>query len=463
MSIPRPDAESVARADGGWTAWREPAARKAAWIAARRWRTRILLAFADQGAASTANFLVTVLLAVWLPLDDFGRYVLVWSASVLIEGAQVALITDSMPAIVSRHGQRNRQRIDVAGAWVVAMYGAATSVAVLAAAALAARWLPQYTVLLLCLAAVNPAQRLYIYLRRLCYIRQRQDAATAASAAYGSILVAGVLGLWWFGRLSAASVILLWGVANGAAVIVIGWMDGLPFRRVKAATIIWLIRRLWHSGRWLAGAAIGFWLTTWGLFPIIAAMGGAEAAGLVRALQNLFTPIVQFNAALNLAILPRVADKVVAAGEHYARQFAIYATAAFTFIVVVYAAIVMFESQRLLSLLYRKPEIVAAAHLLWPLALAMILESARQGSSMALLSINRTQMFFVSRIAAVTTFVLAGLALSQLMSWQSILWANALSHAVGTGMLMYEVLTIRKLPARSVAMPCAEAAPTLQA
>ncbi len=62
-----------------------------------------------------------------------------------------------------------------------------------------------------------------------------------------------------------------------------------------------------RSGRWLAGAAVGFCIATWGIFPLIAAMAGSEAAGIVRALQNLFTPIVQFNAALNLAMLPRIA------------------------------------------------------------------------------------------------------------------------------------------------------------
>ncbi len=52
---------------------------------------------------------------VYLPLDSFGRYVIVWSISLLIENAQVSLILDSMPAIVSRHGQQSRQRLDVAG------------------------------------------------------------------------------------------------------------------------------------------------------------------------------------------------------------------------------------------------------------------------------------------------------------------------------------------------------------
>ena len=413
-----------------------------AWDVAWRWRTRIFLAVADQGAASVSNFLLTILLAIWLPLDEFGRYVVIWSGSLLIESFQVALITDSMPAIVSRRGRQNRRRLDVAGLWVVLGYGAMTSLLILAAVPIAALWFPHFSVPLLCLALVNPLMRLYIYLRRLSYIRSRQDAATAASAIYGAIILSGVLTLLYFDFLSVSVVILLWGLACGAAALATALMGVAAFERTRAATAVWLTRELWRSGRWLAGAAIGFWITTWGLFPIIAAIAGTEAAGLVRALQNLFTPIVQFNAALNLAILPRVADAVVTAGTRYARRFAIYATVGFTSIVIVYAAIVVIEPQQLLTLIYRKPEIAAASALLWPLGLAMILESARQGSSMALLSLRRTQMFFVSRVVGVSVFILGVVVLGRMMGTEGILWANVTSHAVGTGLLMYEAFTI---------------------
>lgn len=430
-----------------------PVFLRKAWNVAWEWRTRILLAIADQGAASIANFLLTILLAVWLPLDDFGRYVVIWSGSLLIESFQVALITDSMPAIVSRKGRRNRQRLDVAGLWVVLGYGGVTSLLVLAAVPVAMLWFPHFTAPLIALAAVNPLMRFYIYLRRLSYIRNRQDAATTASVIYGAILLGGLSTFLFLDTLSVTAVVLLWGLACGVAALVTALMGVSSFRRAKPATIIWLTRELWRSGRWLAGAAIGFWITTWGLFPIIAAIAGTEAAGLVRALQNLFTPIVQFNAALNLAILPRVADAVVTAGPRYARRFALYATIGFTAIVTAYAALVMVEPQWLLTMIYRKPEIAAAAPLLWPLGLAMILESARQGSSMALLSMRQTRMFFVSRVIGVGVFLVGVLTLGQMMGMEGILWANVVAHAVGTVILMREALNIHRMESTKIGNP----------
>jgi O-antigen/teichoic acid export membrane protein len=408
-----------------------------AWLMARRWKGRIFFAVLDQGLASTANFLLTILCVVWLPLDAFGRYVIVWSISLLVETAQVSLILDAMPAIVARYGQRNRRRLDAAGLWVVLIYGAFTSVLIVASVPGFVFWAPEFVLPILCLAAANPFQRLYVFLRRLCYIRDRQDVAAAASFAYGATLLGGACVLFLFGLLSVHVVVLIWGLANGVAVAVIYLMGLACPGRLVPAHSAWLARQLWRSGRWLVGAAMGNWVTTWGMLPLVAATAGVETAGVIRALQNLFTPIVQFNAALNLAILPRVADKVVTAGQQYARSFAIYSTALFLALVLVYAGAVMSEAKTILALLYRKPEIAAGAYLLWPLGLAMILESARQGSTMALLSMNVTRPFFASRVVAVSVFIVGALALGRIWSADGILWAYAMSHAAGTALVVY--------------------------
>jgi O-antigen/teichoic acid export membrane protein len=430
----------------GDTAPRRQPLLKAAWTMAHRWKGRIFLAITDQGLASTANFLLTILCVLWLPLDDFGRYVIVWSISLLVETAQASLILDAMPAIVARYGQRNRRRLDVAGFWVVLIYAAGTSALILLAVPAFAYWAPEFTVPLLCLAASNPFQRLYVFLRRLCYIRDRQDTAAAASVAYSASLLGGAFVLFQLGLLSVPTAVLLWGFANGMAAVVIYGMGVARPGKSAPAHVGWLARQLWRSGRWLIGAAIGYWLSTWGILPLIAATSGVETAGVVRALQNLFTPIIQFNVAMNLMILPRVADKVVANGSRYARSFAIYSTGVFTGLVVLYAALVLSEARAVLEFIYRKPEIAAGAHLLWPLAIAMVLETARQGPSVALLALNRTPIFFVSRVVAVTVFIVGAMSLGRMLGAEGILWANALSHAVGALMFLSVVLNIKDNP-----------------
>lgn len=418
-----------------------------AWLFTHRWKGRIFFAFADQGLFSASNFVLTILYATWLPIEDFGRYVVVWTVALFIEAIQGSLIIDSLPAIVSRYGRHNRQRIDSAALWVVIAFSIASSLLLAGAAAALSGWFPNYAGPLLVLALVNPLQRLYLFFRRLCYIRDRQAIAAAAALVYGVASFAGVFALAHFHAMSVGAVLALSGLGSAAAILVIMLAGVGRLTKIRPINVTWLAAQIWRSSRWLAPAAVVSWVITWGMFPIIAAVSGAAAAGIVRALQNLLTPVVQFNAALNLAILPRVADKVADHGGLYARKFAIRATVIFTAIVSIYCALILATSHIILPAIYKKPEIAASAFLLWPLALAIICEGARIASSMSLLATRRTRVVFMARLVALAAFAGAGIGLSYFMGYVGIMWANALGTAVGTAIVIGAALKHRDLKA----------------
>ena len=411
---------------------------------AHRWKGRILFAIIDQGFGSATNFLATILYAAWLPLDSFGNYVILWTLSLFIETVQIALMIDGLPALVSRFGRSNRQRIDTAGAWVALGYGGVTSLLLLAVVPVLAVWDGEFVAPLVCMAAINPVQRLYIYVRRLAYIRDRQNAAAAGAIVYCAMMVSGAFALHLLDMLSLSAILLLWGVGIAAAMLVTCAMGVACLRATRRANVAWLALELWRSGRWLVGGALCLWLSQWGMFPLAAAMGGPEAVGALRALQNLFTPIVQFNAALFLSLLPRVADHVAAKGRRFARSFAVYGTVVFTGIVVVYCGLVLLGAERIVALAFRKPEIIASTHLLWPLAAAAVLGAAGQGAGMALLAENRTQAAFVSRVASVLGFAAGAAVLGPLMGVEGLLWANAAANALGTAWLVAAALAVQK-------------------
>lgn len=415
-----------------------------AWILAHRWKGRIFFAFADQGLYSATNFFLTILYASWLPLDAFGRYVVVWTVSLFIEAIQISLVVDSLPAIVSRYGRRNRQRIDNTALWMVIGFSIATSVLIAGVAAALSASLPNYAGPLFVLALVNPLQRLYLFCRRLCYIRDRQSVAAAAALAYGLALFAGAFTLAKFNAISVGAVLSLSGLGSLAAILIVSIAGVVRIAKIRVANVVWLASNIWSSGRWLSSAAIISWLLSWGMFPIAAAMGGSGTAGIVRALQNLLTPVVQFNAALNLAILPRVADKVADHGSSYARNFAIRATAIFFSVVLAYCALILSSVHFILPAIYRKPEIAASAYLLWPLALAIVCEATRIASSMSLLATRRTRVVFMARLASLATFAAGAAILGYFLGFVGVLWANALGTAVGTAAVIGAALRPRK-------------------
>jgi O-antigen/teichoic acid export membrane protein len=409
-----------------------PGRLSAAWATAQRWKGRIFFAFADQGLFSASNFVLTIVYATWLPIGDFGRYVVVWTASLFIEAIQTSLVIDALPAITARYGRRNRQRIDSAALWVVVAFSLGSSLILIGAATVLAELLPNYAWPILVLALVNPLQRLYLFFRRLCYIRDQQSAAATAALAYCLASFGGALALAYFHAFSVGAVIALSGLGSAAAIIVVMAMSVGKLSKSRPLDVAWLALQIWSSSRWLAPAAVVSWLITWGIFPIVAAISGPAAAGIIRALQNLLTPIVQFNAALNLVILPRVADKVADDGDAYARRFALRGTAVFATTALIYCALIMATAHFTLPLIYKKPEIAASAFLLWPLSLAIVCEAARAASSMSLLATRRTRTVFFARLVALAAFASASAVLGYFMGYVGIMWANAFGTAAGS-------------------------------
>lgn len=401
------------------------------WQLAHRWKRRVLFAFVDQGVYSITNFLLTIFYTWWLPLDDFGRYVVVWTVALFIEAIQVSLIVDSLPAIVSRHGRNNRARLDTASFWVTAGYSGITSLALAAAVPALGAWRPVYIDALIALALVNPLQRLYLLCRRLAYIRDRQDVAAIMAALYGIVSLGGGFALAATDTLSLVTAIFVWGLGALAAVLGAMAFDiGRP-RAFRRASVYWLAAEIWRSGRWLSGAAVAAWISNWAVFPLVAATNGAGTAGIIRALQNLLTPIVQFNAALHLAVLPRVADKIADLGAHYGQHFAWRGTALFAAIATGYCAVILAAAPLILPAVYRRPEIAASAHLLWPLAAAIVIDAVRQASAISLLANRRTRIVFIGRWLAFAVFSGSALVLHALIGFEGILWATAAASATG--------------------------------
>src|SRR3569832_1707713 len=216
------------------------------WRLAHRWKRRVLFAFIDQGVYSAANFLLTILYASWLPLDDFGRYVVIWTAVLFIEAIQPSLIVDSLPAIVSRHTRNNRTRLDSSAFRVVIGYSGITSAALLAAAIMISAWKPAYGAPLLALAAVNPLQRRYLLCRRLAFIRDRQDIAATMAAHYGAVSLGGAFALAAAHALTLPAIIFLWGLGTLAGALVATALNNTHTRATRWTIVCWLAAEIWH-------------------------------------------------------------------------------------------------------------------------------------------------------------------------------------------------------------------------
>src|SRR5262249_26516825 len=159
-----------------------------------------------------------------------GQYVILWTVALFIEVVQVSLIVDPLATLASRFGPTNRERIDAAAAWLTLSYSGGTSLMLLAAIPLWSVSAPEMAIPLVCLAAINPVQRLYIFIRRLAYIRDRQDAAAGGSLTFFVTMLGGAVMLHQLQLINLVSILLLWGIGVAAAMLVTCTVGALRLR-----------------------------------------------------------------------------------------------------------------------------------------------------------------------------------------------------------------------------------------
>ena len=417
---------------------------KSFWLLAGKWKWRLIFALTDQGLLSLSNFILTIILANKLTIEAFGNYSIVWTITLFVENIGASLINEPLPAIVSKHTASDRASILRAASFISLSLALGLSLLILGSGFVVEIRSHELGVLLLYLAVVSPVQRLQLFVRRLCYLEDRQGVAALAALISASTLLGGLAMLIGLDELSARATLMLWGAA-GASTIIVGLLTGvLSTVPPTAAAVLSLARNLWDSGRWLLATSVVAWFGWQGIIPLLAIYAGAGAAGVLRAIMNLFTPVTQANAAINLALLPRFADIAAESGLHRLRVSSLYGTALFFCVASAYSAVFFFFPQRAVSLIYNNQEIVAANWLLWPIGLTTIIKSLGQGFFVTLLAVARTQTLFLFRMAGFATFVTGALIFTPGFGIVGFVWSMAASTAVVTVLLSTAVLTRRR-------------------
>lgn len=407
---------------------------KSAWTAVVRLKTSVSLAVLDQASTSAANFVLTVIAARALPIDEFGHYAIVWALSLLLQNVGGSLVDETLPAIFSSHGQAMRRRLPSICGWLSFLLSGGMAVIVLICTLIAWSWLPQYRDLLMCLVVVAPVQQVQRCTRRLCYLQYRQDVAARSSAAAAVVLLAGSVAMWLADECTGPRLVLLWGIAGAAASIVAYRAGVLRFTWTRFAYLKWTARECWKAGRWLIGSSIAIWLTNVYILPFAAAISGPAASGILRAEQALFMPVAQFTAAMAYLLIPHLAEIRVKQGPHRLRGAGIRCVVTFGTLAVMYSAVILAMDGRLLALIYHKPEITAAAGLLWPFAIVTVLETCVQGLGMALVAAASNRAIFWARIWSAPLFLGGAAVAGPSMGIDGVLWALVISAAVSASM-----------------------------
>ncbi len=260
----------------------------------------------DQAAFALSNFLISLLLARWLTLEEFGAFAVSFTVFLLVGNIHGGLFIEPMlvfgpnkyrdciPAYVSilRYGH-----------WIVS---ALASLLFMLAGLIA--WIGGMAVLASALwgTGIGAPCILFLWLmRRSCYIKLEPRRSAIASIWYIAMMTVGVCVLNQAQILSVFSALLVIGLSSLGA----GWAIS---RQLKPTTSpaeldalkasVWTAHR--EYGVWASGTSIMMWIPGNLYMLFLPVWLDLEAAGALKALLSLIMPVQQAFAAIGTILIP---------------------------------------------------------------------------------------------------------------------------------------------------------------
>jgi len=356
------------------------------WTEIHRWAARGGLAVLDQALFSGANFIVNILLARWLPPEEYGAFAVAMSIFYLLAGFHTAVITEPMMVFgAGKYREHFKKYLGMLlwGHWAVS--GLIAIILGISALFFIKRGSPMGEALL-GLAIASPFLLFLWLTRRACYTNFKQGWAVGASGINLLATLLGIILLWKVGTLSTLTGIVALGVAAGVASFmltslhlrpqVIGY-SGNPTPGMVLKDHKWISLHGISSlfAFWFSGHAISL------LTPIVL---GLEATALLNAVGTLFRPINQFIAAYTLIALPSLSAEF--------NYFNIPKSFGMVPIVIIYCVVILVFGKYIYIYLFPQYNIGSAIVTLY--ALTVIISSIL-GSCSTILKANK----LVSKVA----------------------------------------------------------------
>lgn len=354
-------------------------------------------ALLDQMLISATNFITIVLLARDFSRAALGRFTLVYGMLLFVNSVQAGLITQPHNILgVTRSGPEYVRYTSSTALMQLLLALAAALVAALAwgvSAAMGAEVSP----LLLALVPAIVMWQLQEFARRVLYTEERLAGAFANDLiSYGGQALAIAM-LWHGSRLSGPAALYAL-----AATSTLGAMLGLW--QIRSSLCRHIDRRdfreNWHFGKWVAGGEIvGHWLSAQLFVYLSAAILGAAAAGILRAVHTIFGPS-RVLADVFCTVLPIRFARILAGGG----TEALHKQLRWSYLLAVpllggYCLLVVVLARPLLELLYG-PKYLGESHVLMLYSASAFVSYMTMLVAAALRARRQTRQVFMSQLYA---------------------------------------------------------------
>jgi O-antigen/teichoic acid export membrane protein len=372
---------------------------------------RSLIALADQGVMSAANFVLLLAVARFTSAVETGAFVLALRTVDIFTELYNVLIWAPFTLFAPgcETGERRRYRGSVLvhqiGMTLLTMAGAVLVIAVLFSTRVS-----ESAGFALAAVLAGGSMLLREFARRMAFSALRVEHALAIDSAVFVLQAAGVIFLWARHAFSSTSALCVAGVA--CLVVAVAYL-GLTRKNfeVERSSIRSHLGRNLRYGRWLFGSDFALLLSNQ-IYPwLIAAVAGKAAVAVFAASQAITNFARMFLISAQNVLLPKAAQAWVNGGSGELRRMVRQSTLALSGGAALFCVAMLFGSRPLVELIYgdRFPQ---AANVVFLLSLTILAMAVTLPSTIALSASRRADLNVVANVLALLVHVTAGLLLT---------------------------------------------------
>jgi O-antigen/teichoic acid export membrane protein len=347
---------------------------------------------------SSVFTIFNLLMAVLLPLSEFGLFSYGQSLVLLVGVIIATLVLEPTTTVGTKYGEEEQLRY-LSFALVASLIVGLVAVLPLAAIF----WLVQRNdsfALLAAAVVVSPLVQSFHVGRRYLYMRERFGFLIALGVMHAVLLLAALPVLWLTGTVSPATALAATGVAGAVPTACLMIHLRLWRHLPPRSDIIRYARDHWGYARWTLAAAVPHWLSTSGIVPVAIWFFSLEAGSIYRICQLVVSPILQLSQVSSQILLPFVSQRAHKRQRSYLagvqrKAFWLYLAIAIASTAVV-LAILPYLMDRLIPQNLRSVGVVILVLLL----AGTFFDVLRGAQTLTVSAAGRTEFLFISTMAS---------------------------------------------------------------
>lgn len=260
----------------------------------------------DQGLFGASNLLSNLILARWLPTEQYGAFATALAVLFLLGVLHAALFVEPMLVLGAKRRAQQSEYLQLLTTGHT-LFGAAGLAACLAVGS--GLWWSgrqEAAEIVGALGLALPCVLAAWLTRRMFYLRSTPRDAALASAVYLLLILAGFGVARQLDMLSAATALLIMAITSAVvSALLMSRLGVQPWKRTDTSRARRLLAEHWGLSRWLVLVVPFEWLPGNYYYLALPTIAGLGEPALLKASMNFVQPLMQVFAAMRLALTPR--------------------------------------------------------------------------------------------------------------------------------------------------------------